>query len=132
MILVPFDLDHIRKITPQDAQKSADLSGEWISGPAWTAMDGDRIAAVGGFLMQWDGRFLAWAIIAKGANMRKLTRIAKTKIDAFDVRRIEATIDVGFRQAIKWAEMLGFEFEGVLRCAGLNGEDFAMYSKVVR
>lgn len=132
MKLVPFHLDHLARITPQDAQKGADLSGEWISGPAWTAIDGETVAAVGGFLLQWDGRFLAWAVIGAGANMRALTRVVREKIDAFQVRRIEATIDVGFRQAIKWAKMLGFEFEGVLRCAGLNGEDFAMYSKVVR
>lgn len=129
---MPFDLAHLERIAPQDAQAGADLSGDWISGPAWTAIDGDSVAAVGGFLLQWDGRFLAWAVIGKGARMRALTRITKEKIDSFSVRRIEATIDVRFRQAVKWVQMLGFEFEGVLRCAGLNGEDFAMYSKVVR
>jgi hypothetical protein len=127
-----FDKSHLSRIDLQDRQRDADTSGDWIVGPAWTVFDGERIAGMGGFLLQWDGRFLAWAMIAKGANMVGLTRIARSIVNGFNVRRIEATIDVNFRQAAKWVSMLGFEFEGVLRCAGLNGEDFAMYSKVVR
>ena len=132
MRLVPFDKAHLLQITPQVRQANTDLSGDWIHGPAWTVFDGDTVQAIGGFLLQWEGRFLAWAIIGEGANMRALTRIARGVVDGFSVRRIEATIDVSFRQAAKWVSILGFQFEGVLRCAGLNGEDFAMYSKVVR
>lgn len=132
MELVAFEKEHLSRITPQAAQSRTDLSGDWIHGPAWTVLDRGEVVAAGGFLLQWEGRFLAWAIIGQGANMRSLTRIARGVLDGFLVRRIEATIDVQFRQAAKWVSMLGFQFEGVLRCAGLNGEDFAMYSKVAR
>ena len=132
MDLVAVSKAHLSLIAPQARQARTDLSGDWISGPAWTVLDRNVVQAVGGFVLQWDGRFLAWAIIAEGANMRALTRIARGVLEGFLVRRIEATVDVQFRQATKWVSMLGFQFEGVLRCAGLNGEDFAMYSKVVR
>ena len=40
-----------------------------------------------------------------------------------NLRRLEICVDINHDAALRWAQFLGFEHEGVARSYGLNGED---------
>lgn len=133
MEIVPFEKWHLAQIDPQEAQKGADLSGEWIShGVAWTAKEGNRVTACGGLLSQWEGRHVAWLLIGRECSLRGIVKAARCILFSCAARRIEATVSAHFSQAKKLVEMLGFEFEGVLKAYGPNGDDFLMFARVNR
>lgn len=133
MHLIPFEKWHLSQIVPQPAQAGADLSGEWVSaGVAWTAIDGGSIVACGGLLSQWEGRHVAWLLVGIGCRMRGIVKAARRILFSCAARRIEATVSTHFSQARKLVEMLGFEFEGVLKAYGPNGDDFHMFARANR
>lgn len=87
------------------------------AGPCWTALaDGNPIACAG-FQECWAGRAIAWAILAEtaGRHMPALTRAVKRALASHPAERIEAQALVGFAPATRWARLLGFVPETVLR-----------------
>jgi RimJ/RimL family protein N-acetyltransferase len=51
-------------------------------------------------------------------------------LDNAPYRRIEATVDVGFKQGHRWIKMLGFELEGYMRAYRPDGADMLLYARV--
>jgi RimJ/RimL family protein N-acetyltransferase len=79
-------------------------------------VDGEPIACAG-FQECWEGRAIAWAILGEtaGRHMRALTRAVRRALERHPAERIEAQALVGFAPAMRWARLLGFVPEGVLR-----------------
>lgn len=116
----------------------------------WSPRDAARVLAAGGraFTLRRDGRVLlvagvakvdesyghAWAFMAAeaGPHMRALTRKVRGYLDSLlpGQRRIEMMVRADFAAAARWARLLGFEQEGVLRMAAADGADMVRFARV--
>jgi hypothetical protein len=87
------------------------------AGPCWTALVDQAPIACAGFQECWEGRAIAWAILgdAAGPHMLALTRAIRHGLARHPAARIEAQALVGFDPATRWARLLGFVPETVLR-----------------
>ncbi len=61
--------------------------------------------------------------------MLPLTYRARSFFAKGDFQRVEAYVDPEFPQAIKWAEMLGFEREGLMKRFTPSGQDQYLYAR---
>lgn len=92
--------------------------------------------ALAGINMQWEHVAYGWALISVEAfNYRiSLGKFAKACIEeaheAASLHRLEVWVEHGRRAAVEWAEVLGFEVEGIRRQHGRNREDRVMMSRI--
>jgi hypothetical protein len=75
--------------------------------------DDGTVYATAGIIPQWEGRALAWAMIAHdaGPHFLRITREVRLFLASCGFRRIETSVDAAFPQAFRWARVLGFECE---------------------
>lgn len=100
---------------------------------SYTALDGDRIIGCGGVVEYWPGRGEAWAFLSRNCK-REFVQVHKAVKRFFElcpIARIEAIVDLGFPQATRWVEMLGFELEAPrMKKYTPDGHDYALYARV--
>lgn len=111
-------------------------------GPAWTLCDGETPVAIFGISLNSEWIGTAWLVSTDEMRpllWRKLMRFCATVRDRAispdnpkRLRRIEAYVWCDWGSAAEFARRLGFESEGVRRCAGVGGEDFEVFSIVGR
>lgn len=104
------------------------------SGPAWSGFDvyGNLIGC-GGIAVEHPGCSTAWTLLnpnLSGKRMVTLTRWARTVIANCPTRRVQAHADPSFAPARRWLELLGFQYEGLLRSFSPDGRDMAVFSIV--
>ena len=60
---------------------------------------------------------MLWSLISRFAApyMRQVTELAKAYLESFDYKRMEMYIRSTFAMGHKWAVMLGFESEALLK-----------------
>jgi hypothetical protein len=106
----------------RDAAEPAVLNALEADGGAWTLLVDGRVMICGGVIDRGGGRGEAWALVAEDAGraMAAITRAARGCLDAAPYRRVEAVTARAFRPGGRWARLLGFQSEGVMRgyCAG--------------
>lgn len=140
MEIVTFKPAYLQQMTLQDAQKlthSVAFDEEYCkqlveAGPAYTVLrDGEPVMCAG-LAEMWSGRFAAWAWLSEdaGRSMRTLTKMVDDYLNTRPYRRIEAYVDVRFRAGHRWAKMLQFEYEGLMRGFGTQGQDMVMYARI--
>lgn len=92
---------------------------------SWTGVvEGEPIACAG-TVLQWPGRYTAWAYMGRntGPHMRWLTKAVLDNLAGVK-GRIELTVRADFPAGQRWARMLGFEVETpLLKAFGPLGED---------
>lgn len=116
-------------------------ANRWQShGPAWTLdVDGLPVAIAGvNFPNSWTG--VMWLVVVDSLPLeswRKVLRQTRTVIanalnpsNEHGKRRIEAHVMADWPEAQELVRRLGFEFEGVRRCAGSGGEDIQVWAIV--
>lgn len=91
-----------------------------------------RIILIGGLIEVAPGRAEAWTIISEhaGVHMVRLSRMVKRYLDGGPFRRIEANVRSDFAPGIRWANMMGFEMEGLMKQYSPNGADHYLYARV--
>jgi RimJ/RimL family protein N-acetyltransferase len=96
-------------------------------------VDGEVIA-IAGIAPQWENRAIAWALISDeaGPHFIQIHKAVKRFFNRNPIRRLEATVDVGFEQGHRWMEMLGFEIEGYMVAYRPDGKDQILYARVRR
>lgn len=102
------------------------------AGPAYTGfVDGLPVAAAG-IANLWPGRAEAWAVMTPATrhHMTAITRAVRAFLDLAEVRRIDCAVKADFEAGHRWARLLGFEQEGVMRAYGPDGCDYARYARV--
>jgi RimJ/RimL family protein N-acetyltransferase len=125
MLIVPYAPHHLHQLALQPHQQHLGPAlrahgwAEQVSeaGPCWTALiDGEPIACAG-FQECWEGRAIAWAILGEtaGRHMAALTRAVRRALAAYPAERIEAQALADFAPALRWARLLGFMPEALLR-----------------
>jgi hypothetical protein len=103
------------------------------AGPAFTvATDDGRPIGCIGLVEQWEGRALAWAVLAGDAGrvLVGITRAVRRFLDLGRYRRIEAAVPVGFAAGHRWARLLGFTLEAPVMRSWSAGRDFALYALI--
>jgi hypothetical protein len=142
----PFQAGDEALLQPQHQQALEMVSiGDWrvmvrdaaSHGPAWTGWQGDQVVGCAGVTLRWHGRAHAWCVLAPGIpksawigiHRAVLTRLPQLRTE-LELIRLEAEAMRGFLAGDRWLRMLGFEFEGVMRCYGPGGEDFGRYALV--
>lgn len=140
MIVRPWTKGDTEKLNIQSAQAymhdlgalDADFTELSNAGLAWTAEVDGEVLGIAGLYPQWDNRAIAWALVGAqaGKHFVSITRAVKRMLDVSGYRRIEATVDVGFEQGVRWITMLGFEFEGRLRAYRPDGADMLLYARI--
>ncbi len=108
------------------------LAGIDASDPAVMVYHAERPIGALGAIPHWPGRATCWALLAEdlGPLMIPLTRAVKAWLELQPHRRLEATCQAEDPRGHRWAELLGFERECLMRGYGPNGEDYLLYSRV--
>lgn len=101
------------------------------AGPCYTGRYHGKIVICAGVVNLWQGRGSAWALLAGDAGkcMRQIHREVEKFLDGCGIRRVEAYVYPDFEPGHRWARMLGFEPEGLMR-AFQRGADMVMYSRI--
>ena len=151
--LIPFEPEHALRLELQH-QTPFEYEMVWDEAPwhrvreegiAWTVTVDDEIAFTMGVVRIWPGRALAWFMgdesLGSGTWMhrtsvmlratRRATRMLDEVQDDPEYRRIEASVREDYKQGHQWARMLGFELEGLMRCYDQQGNNHAMYARVI-
>ena len=140
MIVRPWQLGDTERLLLQPAQEymrsfrefGADFTELSNDGLAWTAEDDGEILGIAGLIVQWENRATAWALVSAGAGKRfvRIHAAVKRFLDVAPFRRIEASVDVGFIEGMRWMEMLGFEYEGLMVAYRPDGADMLLYARI--
>ncbi|MCP3730439.1 hypothetical protein M9978_08355 [Sphingomonas sp. MG17] len=105
------------------------------NGPGWTVRDGDgRILACLGFLLAGPSYRIAWAMLALGKRnaLVPISRTIRRLLDGAGWNRVEMLTHADFAEAARWAELLGFELEGVKRKALPDGGDLLVWARIAK
>lgn len=102
-------------------------------GAAWAFYEGGRPVAILGLSEVNEWTVNAWLLATPGMthqSWKKLLRFSRTvRENALQTtRRIECMVLSTWPGAVRFAESLGFELEGVKRSAGKDGEDVLLYA----
>lgn len=140
MYVVPYRSFHPSALTIQSGQAyMADfLKPEYCkalenAGPAYTVMDDNSVVACGGLAEQWSTRAIAWSLISENISGLKFARLHKMVfrfLEVQDYPRIEMTVDHDFENGHRWAKLLGFKWEGLMKKYNPTGSDCDLYARV--
>jgi hypothetical protein len=104
-------------------------------GFAVTGICEEGIIGCGGVVETWQGTGKAWAIFGelikfypKFVTQMSLT-VIRHAMQSKNLKRVETAVAGNIPQNLKWAHLLGFREEGVLR-KYYNGQDFRMVAIV--
>ncbi len=105
-------------------------------GPAMTLREpGGQIVACVGILSMWPGVAEAWCLASPlaGKWAAGLTRAVLWELHLLEecrcLHRIQAHVRRGRRDAVRWLEYMGFEFEGLCLEYGSDREHYYRYAR---
>ncbi len=107
------------------------------SGPAVSFFFGRRILACAGVSLLWPGVGEGWLMLSsEGAReVRAIYAVSRALVDRWikvcNLRRLQCAVRADQPRSIRFAEWLGFQREGLMRCYGPGAVDHYMYAKVV-
>lgn len=132
MMVVPFEPKHLRAIDLQDAQIDVDktvIPPGLMSGLCVTFLLPDKVLLCCGVTDIWNGRSVLWAVVSKHArsHMLIMTRRIEEWLRSRPGHRFEIIIKPEFTNGIRWAMLLGFEFNCYERRFLPNGGDAVVY-----
>tara|TARA_R110002110_G_scaffold249387_1_gene465572 strand:- start:320 stop:763 length:444 start_codon:yes stop_codon:yes gene_type:complete len=107
--------------------------GSELHQPGWsyTLIHQGHIQCTAGIMPMWDGVGEAWMIASSRIhnNERQFIRYAKSGvmqrlINDHELWRVQANCKVGWSEALRFARMMGFAEEGVMRAYGPEQDDY--------
>lgn len=142
--LIPYEPSHLLEIELQPHQrvwrdrivKGKQAEAINIPGLCLTALDGNKVVGSAGFVPQWEGRMIGWALLSPNIPKLAWVQIArkiKSKMEELflkGTRRIEITVPIGFDAGIRFAHLLGFEIECKMTAYQPDGGDAFLFACV--
>lgn len=142
--VIPFEPEHIYGMKPlmQDADiKAMCTSMEYLEslkklGPAYSGFTPDgRVVGAAGVRQINAKAYEGWALLAEDSKPYSKSIIRAVdlfirnffEVDAAD--RFQATVKLNFKEGHRFAKLLGFEPEGILKQYDC-GEDYMMYARI--
>lgn len=135
-MIIDFEWWHVNSVNVQQWQRDYVTAENYIGvqGPAFTYAEGEEFKACFGMQIQWEGRAIVWAIIGDVNNWPTFHREVSRRLNFFignmNIRRCEMTVQSGFKQASRWAKMLGFHKEALLKKYFAWGEDAELWVRI--
>ncbi len=144
--LVPFHVHQVQYMDLREFDKRVFLSvpnstKELIayerSGYAWTGIVGTEIIAAGGIAPIWEGVACAWLLSTPLVDKYKLFlhKTVKNAIrfvsEAKRLHRIETVILADHLISQRWAERLGFEYEGTMMKFDARKNNYYRYALIL-
>jgi len=108
-----------------------------VQGLSWSMEIDGTIVASAGLVPLWAGVAEAWMIAGDDLGKHRIKASRKIRIMLDDEMRqqefyrAQSNIHCGFERAIRLAEWLGFENEGLMRRFGIEGADYFRYARVL-
>lgn len=140
MTIVPFHVEHLARLRLQPHQAALGPVvaepdyGKRLAeaGPCYSAVQGDDVLATAGFFPQWEGRCIVWALLSAdcGRHLLAIHRAVERAFTLHPFRRYETCVVGDFDPAHRWATMLGFQREGLMRAYLPDGTDAWLYARV--
>lgn len=140
LTLHPLCVDDILAIEPQPeqsiwfaSQMTPQMAAYLANGDGRTAKIQDKIIMCCGVIHMHAGLAHAWTLLSADASPHMFGIVKAVRHLLNDVspyRRLEMSIRAGFASGHKWAGLLGFEQEAVMRCYGEDGEDHHLYARI--
>lgn len=98
-------------------------TGMWI---------GETLVAAGGAVQIWEGRAEVWMLLSRrsGESFLGVHRVVRRFIDSMPFSRLETTCELGWPEAKRWLELLGFEHERTARKYMPSGRDVDIYVRI--
>ncbi len=133
------DLDYVRQNPFEGAVKNYPYM-EVPDDNTYTVIYEDKIVAVGGLQVRWEGVGLLWLMLTSeckkhGIHGVRALYAIRDKTDELiaknNLHRAEAAIRTDFPQAIKMIEYFGFEREGLMRESCPDKSDAYLYSRIM-
>ena len=136
--LVKFESGHILEVEtdfdfPTSARKSI---SEYSLTDGYSLKNGETIVACAGVSIMWKGVAEGWLIMSRHAYKYPVS-IARYTEGLFDgimerneLRRIQASVNCNDVKSVKFADWLGFEYEGIMKNFGPDGADYFRYARV--
>lgn len=119
MNLVPFEMEHLRKIDPDEwsvrSVHSQDLRQQ--VGNALTLMEGEEVLGIGGLNARGDGAAYGFVLLSRQMKNYPVTlhKLAIRGIDSFmtlfGLKRLDVEVQSGFERGRRWVERMGFELK---------------------
>ena len=94
--------------------------------------DAGRVLLCCGVIFFHPNRAHAWTLLSGRASrhMPFLVKSVLKFLESLPCRRVEMTIRQGFSAGVKWARILGFRPEGVMRAYDENGDNCILYARI--
>lgn len=140
MIVRPWRKGDTERIDIQSAQGyvtslvdvSVDLTPLSEKGLVWTAEVGDKVLGCWGAVPEWQNRCVVFSLLGAdcGKHMAAIHKASLRFLTSIPFRRMEAHVDIGFDQGIRWMKMLGFELEAYKRAFRPDGADMLEFVRI--
>jgi hypothetical protein len=139
MTIEPLIADHVMNVLLQPSQAcfASSIDAEYanrlvVSGPAFSAIHNGEVLACAGLIPQWEGRAIAWALVAAeaGPHFVRIHKAVKRFLELQKIRRIETWVYPTFEPAHRWMRLLGFKLEGRMTAYGPDGSDGDLYARL--
>jgi RimJ/RimL family protein N-acetyltransferase len=136
--LIKFEGGHILEVEtdfdfPTSARKAI---GEHSVLDGYSLKKGNDILACAGVSIMWQGVAEGWLIMSRHAYKYPVS-IARYTDGLFEgimkrnnLRRIQASVNCNDEKSVKFANWLGFEYEGIMKKFGPDGADYFRYARV--
>lgn len=142
MKLAPFQIEHLHQIVPRETIRMDQAIAAAIRldglGPAFTALDGERVIGCGGVARLWGRVGEGWTIFGSEIAEhpvwlhRTVRPMLRDIMDGMDLDRLQVNVLATSERNCRWIERLGFKLEGLMIRFGPNGEDYFRYAKYAK
>ena len=138
--VIPFVEEHIFLVETEFEFSEAARKAIGTNGvmDGYTLLDGDEVLACAGVSTMWNGVAEGWIVLSKYAIKHRVS-VARYTEQLFDgimkdnsLWRIQASVHTTDEKAIRFAQWLGFEYEGVMKKFGPDGSDYFRYARVAQ
>lgn len=125
----------IDKMDIQDEQKHEMQGVKYPEDTSFTIEDNGEVLGCFAFLQVCEGRGIICSFISKNAGrvmlkmIRQFRKIIKDGMEKIGLERLELQVLADFEHGERFAKMLGFECEGVMR-KYYKGRDYKLFARI--
>lgn len=138
--LVPLSIDHIAALKQMDGlfqnfDMQVNAPALLYAGAGFTLLEDDQVVTCGGVIPRWRGVGELWIAVGAAMKNRPLTLVRQThKVIAMlevecGFNRLQLHIESDNPGLTRWAEALGFTFEGRMIKYGIDGKDHDLFAR---
>ena len=125
----------IQKIDLQDEQKHETIGAKYPEETSFTLEDNGEVLGCFAFLQLYEKRGVVCSFISRNAGRAMLKMVKQFRkmlddgMERIGIERVEMQVLSGFEHGERFAQMLGFECEGVMR-KYYKGKDYKLFARV--